>query len=148
MLFYQLKISVFWHIFAMVKNVLDRCDVNYKIDVYELGFISFDFIIGTLKFRMHNPFKIENFVKLTDVERENIFSSNFGSEKQFLNSLFESIGTSNFRVHNFKKHEQTDPMTETKLIQTKEDEYKIQINGHFCHINKEYIKKRMKKAWL
>ena len=30
MLFYQLKISVFWHIFAMVKNVLDRCDDKYK----------------------------------------------------------------------------------------------------------------------
>jgi len=28
LLFYLLKTSVFWHIFAMVKNVLDRCDVD------------------------------------------------------------------------------------------------------------------------
>ena len=29
MLFYLLKISVFWAIFAMVKNVLDSCDITY-----------------------------------------------------------------------------------------------------------------------
>lgn len=126
--------------------ILNR--VNYEIDAYELGFILLDFEIGALKFRMHNPFKIETFAELNDEERENIFASNFGSGKQFLKYLLDSIGTDNFRVHNWMKHEQTDSMTETKLMQTRDDEYKIRMNGHFCHIKKEYIKRRMKKAWL
>jgi len=123
-------------------------NVNYEIDLYDLGYISFDFQINSLILRMHNPFKIENFVKLSDAEREKIFSDSFGSERGFLKSLLDSIGTDNFRVFNFKKHEQTDHMTEAKIIRTKEDEYKIWISGHFCHINKEYIKQQMKKAWL
>ena len=136
----------------IIKNELEKepilNSVRYEIDVYELAFISFDFEIGTLKFRMHNPFIIENFTKLTDAERENMFSEQFGSGREFLKSILDSIGTENFRVHNWKKYEQTDNMSETKTKQTKEDEYKILINGHFCHIKKEYIKKRMKKAWL
>ncbi len=122
--------------------------VNYEIDLYELSFISFDFQVGTLKFRMHNPFKINRFANLTNEEREDKFSENFGSGEQFLQSLHDAIGTKNFRVHNWKKYEQTDSMTETKMIQTKDDEYKILICGHYCFINKEYIKHKMKKAWL
>ena len=122
--------------------------VNYELDIYELAFISYDFQIGSLKFRMHNPFEMENFANLTDAERERIFSENFGSGKQFLKYLIDSIGSENFRVHNWKKYEQTDSMTETKIIQTKESEYKILINGHHCYIKKEYIKQKMKKAWL
>jgi len=136
----------------IIKNELEKKpifnSVNYEIDVYELAFISFDFEIGTLKFRMHNPFKMENFAKLTDAEREKIFSENFGSGKEFLNSILDSIGTESFRVHNWKKYEQTDSMTETKVLQTKDDEYKMIVNGHYCYINKDYIKQKMGKAWL
>jgi len=123
-------------------------NVKYEIDVYELDFISFDFQIGTVKFRMHNPFKMENFASLNDAERVNCFFEQFGSGKLFLNSLLSSIGTKHLRVHNWKKYEQTNIMTETKIIQTKEDEYKILISGHYCYINKEYIKDKMKRAWL
>lgn len=123
-------------------------NVNYEIDLYELDFISFDFEIGTLKFRMHNPFEIKNFTELTNEERKRIFAEKFGSAKRFLESLLDSIETNNFRVHNWKKHEQTDSMTEAKLTQTKKDEYKLIINGHFCHIKKEYIANKMKEAWL
>lgn len=122
--------------------------VNYEIDVYELDFISYDFQIGSLKFRMHNPFEIENFPNLTNAERERIFYENFGSGEQFLKYLIDSIGSKDFRVHNWKKFEQTDSMTEMNIIQTKESEYKLLINSHYCYIKKEYIKQKMKKAWI
>ena len=141
-----------YEIQQLLKNELEKepilKSVNYEIDVYELAFISFDFEIGNLKFRMHNPFKMDKFPKLTDTERENRFLENFGSCKQFLISLIDSIGTDNFRVYNYKKHEQYDNMTATKIMQTKENEYKILINRHYGYINKDYIKQKMKNAWL
>ena len=137
----------------LIINTIENKDtnikkVNYELDLYELSHISFDFSIGKLAFRMHNPFQIENFVNLSDDEREGIFSNLFGSEIQFLNSILSSINSKNFRIYNLKKHEQVDRMTDTKIIQTKEDEYKIRINRHLCYIKKEYIKQQMKGAWL
>jgi len=41
MLFYLLKTSVFWHIFAMVKNVLDRCEPKIRIVFVVKNSISF-----------------------------------------------------------------------------------------------------------
>ena len=122
--------------------------VNYELDVYEMSHISFDFNIGGVAFRMHNPFKILNFVNLENEEREFKFSSQFGDELQFLNSILNSLDTDDFRVYNYKKHEQVDIMTNTQIILTKEDEYKIRINGHLCYIKKNYIKEQMKGAWL
>jgi hypothetical protein len=89
-----------------------------------------------------------NFVNLENEEREFKFSSQFGDELQFLNSILNSLDTDDFRVYNYKKHEQVDIMTNTQIILTKEDEYKIRINGHLCYIKKNYIKEQMKGAWL
>ena len=122
--------------------------VNYELDVYEMSHISFDFSIGGVAFRMHNPFKLLNFVNLENEEREFEFSSQFGDGLQFLNSILNSLETDDFRVYNYKEHEQVDRMTNTKIILTKEDEYKVRINGHLCYINKNYIKEQMKGAWL
>ena len=122
--------------------------VKYELDVYELSHISFDFSIGDIAFRLHNPFEIKNFINLNDSEREQVFFNQFGSGNQFLNSIFGSIDSNDFRIYNMKKHEQLDRMTDTKIIQTKEDEYKMRINGHLCYIKKKYIKEQMKGAWL
>jgi len=122
--------------------------VKYELDVYELDFISYDFVIGGIAFRMHNPFKIENFVNLNNTKREKIFTNLFGNGAHFLNSIIRSIDSKYFRIYNFKKHEQIDRMTDTKIIQTKHDEYKIRINGHLCYIKKDYINNEMKGAWL
>ena len=122
--------------------------VNYELDAYELSHISFDFSVGGIAFRMHNPFRILNFVNLENEEREFEFSSQFGNGLQFLNSILNSLETDNFRVYNYKKHEQVDTITNTKIILTKEDEYKVMINGHLCYINKNYIKEQMQGAWL
>jgi hypothetical protein len=122
--------------------------IKYEVDFYDLDFLSFDFNIGTLKFRMHCPFKFQNFTNIAKEEKVKIFSEKFGNEKKFLECLRQSIGSDNFRIYNWKKHEQTDIMTTTKLIQTKDDEYKIKINGHSCYIKKEYLNNKMKNAWL
>jgi hypothetical protein len=122
--------------------------VNYELDVYEMSHICFDFSIGGVAFRMHNPFKILNFVNLENEEREFKFSSQFGDELQFLNSILNSLDTDDFRGYSYKKHEQVDTMTNTQIILTKEYEYKIRINRHLCYIKKNYIKEQMKGAWL
>ncbi len=142
-----------YQIQQIIKNAIESQDtninrVNYELDVYEMSHISFDFSIGKVAFRMHNPFNILNFASLEDEERELEFSSKFGDGKQFLNSILNSIETEDFRVYNSKKNEQVDTMTTTKIIRTKEDEYKVRINGHLCYIKKNYIKEQMKGAWL
>lgn len=137
----------------LIKKELEKKDVglnkvHYELDAYDLGYISFDFQIGELSFRMHNPFNIENFVKLIDAKREETFSKKFGNGKLFLRSLLNSIGTEYFRIWNNKKNELTDQMTASKERRTKEDEFGISLNAHYCYIKKEYIKSQMKKDWL
>lgn len=130
------------------KQNISLNDVKYEINYYDLYHISFNFKIDNLSIRMHNPFKIDNIATLNYEQIENSFKEQFGNVEEFLKSLSGSISTNNFRIINYKRHEQTDVMTKTLLMETKQNEYKISISNFSGFLNKNYIKSKMKNAWL
>jgi len=137
---------------AEIKGKLDQIlkseklvlqEVESMMNHYDTMTHDFSMKIGDVYFCINCPFEITNINKLSRKEKENSFIEKFKNPRLFLNVIKDSLSTESIRI----RHSKITMEFDKKMRQTQKDEYRLLMSSTTMFIKKEYLLKKMKKAW-